>query len=229
MNSDWRKDYIRYKSYFAHAVSQYKERSDIKAYLEMLLSLVTISVFTIFALRPTLLTIAQLVKDIETKKETVARMDKKIASLAQAQSQYQTERAKIAVLESAIPKSGQPDIFARQIEGLVGSHQVGAISFSVGKSTVFETKTNPGQEATSTSLPEGAEATGFTLTTEMDITNFSALSGFLTDFEKLRIPLVLQEIRVTKGQALDAQSQKLLLFIRGEAPYLLYAKEEGGI
>ncbi len=228
MNSDWRKDYNRYRSYFSHVISQYKERSDLKAYLEMFLSLITISIFTIFALRPTLLTIAQLVKDIETKKETIVRMDKKIASLAQAQSQYESERAKIAVLESAVPKSGQPDIFARQIEGLVGSHQLSTVSFTVGKSTVFDTTTNsealPLPEQSSSSLPEGAEGTGFTLTTEIDLTNFLTLSEFLNDFEKLRMPFVLHEIRVTTGQALDTQGQKLLLFIRGETPYLLYNK-----
>jgi hypothetical protein len=222
MNSDWRKDYIRYKSYFSHVVSQYKSRADLKAYLEMFLSLVTISVFTIFALRPTLLTIAQLVKDIETKKETVTRMDKKIATLSQARSQFDQEQVKIAVLESAIPKSGQPDIFSRQVEGLVGSHQLATISFTVGKSTILQTGPKAEAPPETTPLPEGAEGMSFTLNTEADLADFSKLSAFLADFEKLRMPLVLEEIQITSGQALDAQGAKLLLFIRGEAPYILY-------
>ena len=81
MNQSWRREYLRYKSYFLNVMGRYKERADVKVYLEILLSLATISVFAIFALRPTILTIAGLLKEIETKKETLAKMDEKISNL----------------------------------------------------------------------------------------------------------------------------------------------------
>ena len=35
----WRKDYLRYRSYFLNIVSVYKQRRDLKAFLELILTL----------------------------------------------------------------------------------------------------------------------------------------------------------------------------------------------
>src|SRR3972149_11044320 len=100
MNPGWRNNYLRYKSYFLNVVGSYRERADIRVYLEILLSLVTVSIFSIFALRPTLLTIAHLTREIQSKQQTLKTMEDKIGNLGQAQSLYDRERAKIALLES---------------------------------------------------------------------------------------------------------------------------------
>ena len=93
--TDWKKNYVRYRSYFLDIAGRYKERTDIRVYLEILLSLTTISIFSIFALRPTLLTIGGLIKDIEAKKATLVKMDEKMKNLSQAQNLYDQEREKI--------------------------------------------------------------------------------------------------------------------------------------
>src|SRR3989304_7020767 len=134
MDTGWRKNYLRYKSFFLNILTQYRERSDWKAYLEILLSLTTVSIFSIFALRPTILTIAELIRQIEEKKDTVSQMDAKIQNLSKAQTLYDRQRPNIIPLtETAIPKNSNSDIFARQIEGLSSSNQVGISLLSLGK------------------------------------------------------------------------------------------------
>lgn len=219
MNSDWRKDYIRYKSLFVGLVSHYKQRADLKAYLEMMLSLVTISVFTIFALRPTIITIAQLLKDIDAKKAVLAQIDTKIENLARAQSVYESERSKIAVLETSIPKIAQPDVFARQIEGLIGTHQVEVVSFNQTRSVLLGNTPLPATTK-EVPLPPETSSTSFTLSVSADVDNYQLVTGLLSDFEKLRIPSVLQEVRISKGK--DKDEQKMILFMQGEIPYLLF-------
>jgi hypothetical protein len=111
----WRKDYLRYRSYFLNIVNVYKQRRDVKAFLELILTLVTISFFALFALKPTLLTIIELLREIEAKEETVEKMDTKIQNLQQAQTLYIQEAARIKLLETAIPDKPAPDLFVRQI------------------------------------------------------------------------------------------------------------------
>ncbi|MCK4588646.1 hypothetical protein KAT60_02400, partial [Candidatus Woesebacteria bacterium] len=84
----WRRGYLRYKSYFLNVIVVYKRRKDLRMFLEITLSLVTISFFAVFALKPTLLTIAELTKEIKTKEETVAKMDEKIQNLERGQQIY---------------------------------------------------------------------------------------------------------------------------------------------
>ena len=142
MNPSWRKNYLRYKTYFLNVVARYKEREDVKVYLEILLSLLTISVFAVFALRPTLITIAQLIKDIQGKKETVAKMDEKIGKINKAKVLYDSEKERIALLDTAIPAKPQAEVFIRQIEGLVGKDNTLLDSFQTGKVVLWEKNQN---------------------------------------------------------------------------------------
>jgi len=223
MGPDWRKDYVRYRTLFHNLVAQYRGRSDLKAYLEVLLSLVTISIFIAFALRPTLITIAQLLKDIDAKKQIVVKMDSKIQNLAQARSAYDAEKANILLLENAIPKQATPALFARQIERLIGTHPVTVISIVEGKGTILGAKTKDTAEEEQSILPQGTSGTDFSISLSPQVNNYQMLAAFLSDFEKLRIFPVIDGILITKGQEKDGRT--ITMFIRGEMPYLLYTKE----
>jgi len=220
MRNDWRKDYVRYRSLFSHLITNYKSRADMKVYLEVMLSLITISVFTAFALRPTILTIAQLLKDIDAKKAILVQMDAKIENLARAQSVYETERTHISLLDTAIPRMSKPDVFARQIEGLVGTHKVAINSFSESKGVIVgappsdTTKTEP--------LPENALGSTFSLAVSIDVDNYQALSSLLMDLEKLRMTQSIEEVKISKGK--EKEKQKIVLFLQGSLPYLLPTK-----
>lgn len=219
MNSDWRKEYARYRSLFAHLVTSYKSRADLKVYLEMMLSLITISVFTVFALRPTVITIAQLLKEIEAKTAIVLQMDQKIERLAQARSLFEAERSHIALLDVAIPRTSKQDIFARQIEGLIGTHKVDVISFNQTKGVIVGT---PVPNTTTTTMPEGASSSNFSLSVSTNVENYQALSGLLSDLEKLRMAQIIQSVKIAKGK--EKEQQKVILFLQGDLPYLLPTK-----
>ena len=59
----------------------YEDREDIRVFIELLLTLVAVFVFSVFAIRPTLNTIGGLTQEISSKKETIDIMDKKIANI----------------------------------------------------------------------------------------------------------------------------------------------------
>jgi len=88
--TNWREDYNRYQRLFWKNYNLFKEREDIRNYVELVLSLISIIIFAVFALRPTILTIIELNKEIKTKEETVKQMDTKIKNLQKAQKPYQS-------------------------------------------------------------------------------------------------------------------------------------------
>lgn len=219
MNQSWRRDYLRYKSYFLNVMARYKERADVIAYLEILLSLVTISVFALFALRPTILTIAGLLKEIETKKETVAKMDEKISNLSRAQVLFDQERQNINLLLGSIPASPFPDVFVRQIEGLSLRHLVSITKISLEKTVILGVQAPLPQsdKKEKEAFPEGANELPVSFSFSAGIEEYQRLTTLLNDLEKLRRPIKIDEVVITTTRERD--SNNLQLAVEGRIPY----------
>jgi len=218
MNPGWRKNYLRYKSYFLNITQSYEERTDVKVYLEILLSLVTISVFTIFALRPTLLTITKLLKEIETKKQTLTQINKKLQDVYSAQNVYDQNINHIRLLESAIPTNPSLDEAVRQIEGLLGVHEVEMTSLSMGKATLLgkETINRPGKE----SLPENAHGLSFTLGLSASVENYPQIYNYLSNLEGLRRPVYVDLLTVSSTKLQGEDETSLLFILDARLPYI---------
>jgi Tfp pilus assembly protein PilO len=212
----WRNSYLRYKTYFLNISSQYSKREDVKMFLELLLSLATVSLFAVFAIRPTLITIAELFKEIQGKKTTVVQLDEKIKNLATAQTVYETKKDTISLLETAIPKEPKPDSFIRQVEGVIGQNTLKVLAINVEGATLLGT---PKGEANvpegSTLLPEGSNGLTFTLNVS---SSYPTLSSFLADLERLRRPVKIDSLgfNLTTSEA----GRELNLVVSGRTPYL---------
>ncbi|OGM09529.1 hypothetical protein A2159_00040 [Candidatus Woesebacteria bacterium RBG_13_34_9] len=219
MEPSWRKDYIRYKSYFLNLIGRYKERSDVKAYLEIILSLITISIFSVFALRPTLLTIGELIKEIESRKQILSQMNDKIKNLSQAQSLYDKQRSKIALLKIAVPKKADPINLARQIEGLSFKNKAVVLGMSSEKAYLggVNDKSDQVLNNTDNSLNELI----FSVQTTAPLEEYSALSSFLSDLENLRRIVKVDKLIINVNEIIENENvQKSLIFnIEGRVFY----------
>ncbi len=222
MNPGWRKNYLRYKTYFLNVVARSKERADIRAYLELLLSLATVSIFSIFALRPTILTIAQLIKEIETKRQILAQMESKIQNISKAQSLYDRERTKINLIRDSVPERPNPEIFTRQLQGLSQLNQTSILGVStedaviVGQEKVTKEKAKGSEEKDT--QPGGASELFFNLRAEVPLEQYKSISNFLTELEKLRIPAKIDSLSLSSSQTKEKKS--LSLTIEGRLPFL---------
>lgn len=218
MNTGWRKNYLRYKSYFLDVMGKYKERSDIKAYLEILLSLATISIFSIFALRPTLLTIAELIKEIQTEKQTLNSINQKIVNLSQAQSLYNSQRVQISQLESSIPKVPSPNVYAKQIEGLSQAHQVVILEMKTGEATILgKDSESEDTEKDSEPFPKDSQKLTFSFKGRVGIEQYQNLVNFLKDLENNRLITKIDLVKLNSVN--DPTGKYLLLTIEGKLPY----------
>ena len=212
----WKRGYLRYRSYFLDIINLYKKRQDIKMFLEILLTLTTISFFTVFALRPTLVTIIALVKEIKAKEETVAKMDTKIQNLREAQAIFTKEQARINLLNEAVPDQPSPETFIRQIEGLAAKHAVNILGATIGEVTLLGPEKLRKSSFEEEALPEGAGSLSFSLSVTG---NYQALVNFLTELEALRRPIKIDSTNISSSTNQDGQEQ-IIFVITGRAPYL---------
>ena len=219
MKPGWRGQYLRYKAYLLNTATQYKKRDDIRAYLEILLSLATVSVFAVFALRPTLLTIAELVKEIESKKETIAVMDQKIDDLTKARGVYNFQKDNVLILKSAIPDEPAADQLLRQIEGLSSKHQSTILEVTIDNAFVVGsgTSTKKGRKSKETKpLPGGTNSLSLLVGATGD---YLSLANFVKDLEYMRRPVIIDSLIFS--QKIDKQDiSKLTLTIGGRVPYI---------
>lgn len=219
MIPSWRRNYVKYRTYLLSIIGRYRERADVKAYLEILLSLATISIFAFFALKPTLLTIAQLIKDIESKNETLSVMNQKIQNLAKAQALYDQERSNIQLLKVAIPENPAPDVFVRQLEGLSAKYQSPIAALKLDKVVILGDEiTVAGGEEEGSPLPDGSKGLTFSVSTTAEPALYLSLSNFLSDIERLRRPVKIDSFDFTSSEGTEGNT--LILVISGKVPYL---------
>jgi len=184
-------------------------------FLEILLSLATISFFGIFAIRPTLLTISQLIVDIKSKEETIATMDTKIKNLESAQQILLQETSRLPLLNTAVFDTPRPEIATRQFEGLANKNAVNILGLSfekivlLGKNETTETSTEL------KSLPENSNSINLSVSATG---SYQGLSSFLKDIENLRLPVQIDTVQI--GASKGEDETFLTLVISGRIPYL---------
>lgn len=215
MGPAWRRNYVRYKRFFLTFFTKYKERQDLKMFLEILLSLATISLFSLLALRPTVITIAELIKEIEGKKETIAIMDEKISNLSTAQALYDQEINKIRLLDTSVPHSPSPETLMRQMEGLAAKQSVGILSMSSPAITLLGEEKNE-NEVEINETPLGSEGNvGFTIRASAD---YPLLLSYLENLDKMRRPILINSVSL--GLSKTNEGTFLILVVNGNIPYL---------
>lgn len=192
----------------------YKNRVDVKIFLEIILSLVTISFFAAFALRPTAFTITQLLEDIRAKEEVVVALDKKIADLQTAQGVFRSEGARLSLLNDALPNSPSPETFARQIEGLSTRSGATLNNLVMDNVVLIGDRSGGSSNANLSEFPTGAGEIGFSLNA---LGSYQSLSTLLTDLERLRRPIKIDN--AIMGVAQSDTERTLTLSVTGRIPY----------
>lgn len=216
--ADWRENYTRYRSIFLHLIDSYRKKASVKTFLELLLTLSTITIFTIFALKPTASAIIDLTKEIKTKKEIIAKMDTKIKNLVEAQKTLSSERGKLQILNSAIPSKPYPAKAIGQFSGL--SSKKGLV---LKTAFIDETFLKGGQKKKKSSskdeekLPENIDSFSLSLGFEGE---FQQLVEILKTIENMRRPIKLDSVSLIKKKNKDGISNVVDLNITGRIPFL---------
>lgn len=128
--------------------------------LELLLSLILVIFMGFFAIKPTLTTMSDLIKEIEDKKKLTQQLDQKIAALGSAQALYLSMEDRLPLLDEAIPSQPQLITSLKIIEKLATENNVVIQGLSVNTIPDENVPTASGDQLTRVPLPTTINVTG---------------------------------------------------------------------
>lgn len=204
MAQGWRKDYLRYKGFFLDILAIYNSKPNLKAYLELILSLGTIIIFSIYAIKPTILTIVELNNEIKSKENTVSLLTQKISNLKIASNILQKESQNLELIDKAIPTGANVEQLVKQIEKIAFDSSVVIRNFS--SANIFLKGSS--DKKVENELPVSFSVTG----------NYQSLFLFLQTIENLRRPFRIDSFVFNSN--ITADNEKfIVLTISGNVPY----------
>jgi Tfp pilus assembly protein PilO len=197
MATGWKGQYYRYRELFLNIISLYKQRRDLRAFLELTLSLSTIIIFVIFALKPTILTILSLYGQINDKKNTLESLNQKVSALQKANNIYSQNKNSIPTVNTAIFTNPEPDTVSKQILGLASKNGVDLLGMSVGQLMLLGKTTAAKTLINTKPLPDSAQAMSISISVKSTYTN---LTNFIKDLENLRVPVKIDSLTINSSQ-----------------------------
>lgn len=198
--ADYKESYHRYRKYYRHLQALY-QRPPVKDFTFLILSLLTTAFFAFFAIKPSLKTIGELVKEIKDKRMASETLEEKIKALSLAQQEYALIQPDLPKVYSVLPQKSNFSHLAKQIEYLSGKNKIFLLSLSFEKTSLF------GEEKKDLvpldfSLEIGGE--------------YQNLKGFLGELENLDRMVVIKDFSFSKKK-MDREKTEFPLSLTGDA------------
>lgn len=200
----------RYQRYFTNVTALY-EKKQVRTYTGVILSLLTVAFFSFFAIRPTLITIASLVKEIENKRMIAQKLQEKIDAITIAQAEYAAVSSEFPLVEEALPQEPNLPLFIRQLETLTVQNRVTL------RTIQFSQVNLRGKLVAEPDLVKKGEVSKVTFSLSAS-GSYQNLKTFLQSLEDLRRFVVISSFGFKTGE--KEEGQPLILSVTGDASYL---------
>ena len=186
-------------AYFENVIDLKNKRTIQFTYL--VLTIIALTFFGLFAINPTLTTIAKLERELDDNQFVDDQLQRKIQNLSSLQTSYAGISNDLPMIESSIPKNPQAPILIAQVQSVAKTNNVTLLSTQVFPVELNQyAKTDKSQSAFSfIILGEGTK---------------SSISDFVDRMSKMQRVISLDQITLTKR----ADSSDLLqISLRGSA------------
>ncbi len=215
VQTNYRGQYLKYSRYFKQLTQDYANVPIVRVSLELLFTLATISFFAVFALRPTLNTISELIANIRSQEETKIKLEQKITNLTRAQEIFAKETVRLLFTDQALPNTPEPDSYIKQVEKIAFSRGLTMSFLKIDEVLLrgkADTKTQEGKEPKMPGID--------TLTASVSVAGpYPALILFLEDLEKLRRVISVTSASFTLTRGATEGAQTLTLTLASGVPY----------
>ena len=204
------------------------QRPEIKASVEIILSVFTVAGLLLLAIRPTLATVASLQKKIEDQQVVSRRLEAKISQLINAQKNLAAYANRLADYEAAVPDAHDQGSLAKRVEVLARDQglAVNGLSLSavplLGTDINLADKKGSGQPTTEF----GGKIASFEISFDLS-GDPNRIFDFLATLEKMDRVAVIGEIDL-KRETLSGDSKEAVVDVKvvGKARgYYVFAKE----
>ena len=194
----------RYNRYFVDLSNFYKTRK-ARVYTGIIAALVTIIFFIAFAIKPTLVTIAGLIKQVKDQQFVLTSLEGKIRNLSTAQTNYLNNESKIYLVDEALPASAEIGSLAKQLEALSRKTEVSIESFRINEAVL---------DSAEEKIANEKQPVNFNVTVSG---NYENLRKFINLLSNLRRTISIESFVFQSGRD---QSGILALNINGQVWFL---------
>lgn len=112
------------KTEIASGLNEFYTQPIARVSFELIITIVVVMFFALFAIRPTLLTMSDLIKEIEDKRALEQALEQKIAALSTAQTEYLAVQNRLPLLDEALPSDPNVIQALNIIEKIASDRQV---------------------------------------------------------------------------------------------------------
>ncbi len=164
---------------------------------QLVFSIIAVIIFAIFAIRPTLLTMSDLIKELNDKQALSQSLTQKVAALSSAQTEYTNSQDKLAILDEAIPPEPRFGEAVAIIEKIASENNLLIQS--------VQAKAVPKEDSTATGSAEKTRvSTPIVVTVQGD---YPTIRNFVNALQTTRRLLVIDSVIFNVS---DTRSQKVL-------------------
>ena len=201
-----------YRHYLSQIPIPVREKTQKWAPTAAAIFLVTF--FVIFAIKPTIATIAELLAEIKAREELNQQLDNKISQIFAAQNLYNQVYDRLYLLDQALPTNSEFTRFSQTVEGgrLEAGLGLNTLNYS---SIVLTEKKNP--KAPAKENQEFKFSTGLR-------GHYLNLKTFLEDLFNQRRIIYVNSLKISQGKANQEQERAdnlpLVITINGKTFYL---------
>lgn len=221
MIAPWKNDKVR---------AAYR-RPEIRASLEIILSVFTVAFLLLVVIRPTLTIVAELQKKINDQDSVDKKLSTKITQLSKARSDLSTFGNQIDLFNKAVPDANDSSGLAKRLALLVQENNLQTNYLTVGSVPLFgnlinlgnkESK-NKGEDPNVVPLEKGTNVAKLEITFDLRGSQTDVLK-FLSDIEKLDRLIKLTSVDIKREEEKDSDVTKsfrgVRLIGRGSVYYL---------
>jgi Tfp pilus assembly protein PilO len=181
--------------------------------------MVTIALFAIFAIRPTILTIVELNKEINQKQETLLKLTQKIRDLQNGNNTLQRETQRLPIIDSAVPDNALPEVLVKQIELIANANQLKIMSLSISNTVLIGSEDTANTEQEGKKLPDNARQLPFTISVTG---RYEDLYSFTDKLQNLKRPVQVDSFAI--NSSFIENEKVLILVISGRVPFYSQTK-----
>lgn len=215
MASGWKTSYFRYKELFLNVSNLYKKRSDLRAFLEIVLSLAAVIIFLIFALKPTALTIISLFEQIQTEKKTLSALTQKVNDLQKVNILLSQNQNYIENINIAIPTVASPEVFVKQIEGISARNNLILMSVTINDVVLIGKSRNVSNSTDVDPMPEKVKEMSYTINVKG---TFTDVDNFIKNLENMRVISKIDSLSVNSSS--NETGNSIVAVIAGREPFI---------
>lgn len=199
MAIDYRNSLLHYRKYL-----QVIEKKPIwRATLFVTLSLLLLIVLLVFALRPTLVTIASLTGEIQSKRDIESKLNSKIANLQTLVQSYQKIQPQMYLLDTSLPIGSKFSALGQYFQTSASASAVQIDNINLGNINLA-TKSPPTQGLSEIEFNLGAKG------------SFIQIHDFLYKIENSRRLMTIDSLQITRNDL-----GLLVANIKGRAFFIL--------